>query len=295
MKSFELLAILCIMSSFLDNVADCRRLPTREAQKDDEWRAATGEDDEDLSADEIMNRKFPTKTTDDDETTDERIAKAGTVKAAAISASQHGEVNFGMDMEMDPGEFAEEFGENGDGDKSARMASSNERLAGIGKLSEKKRWPKGIIPYVIEKGSFTAEDRNIIYAGMQMWMNVTCIRFVKRASAEAKSTGHDHYIWFGDGDGCFTPIGYINGKDHKVTLESSSSISTCMTPGIVAHELGHVIGLDHEQNRKDRDYFIKVQFENVQRSMRKQFTVANDQAKHILVMTVNQCIDIIEA
>lgn len=34
-------------------------------------------------------------------------------------------------------------------------------------------------------------------------------------------------------------------------------------PGLVVHELGHVLGLWHEQNRPDRNRFIEVIWENV--------------------------------
>jgi len=284
MKSLEILAILSIASSFLENVSDCRRLPKRSALEDEEWRAATdeAESEEGLSAEEIMNMKLPTQTTDDDETTDEIISQAGTEKGAAISAAQHGEVNFGMDMNMDPGQFAEEYEKNGDGDSSARMASNNERLAGTGKHSEKYRWPQGIIPYKIRKNDYSEKDKKMIYAGMKMWMEVTCIKFVKAGSPEAKSTGHEHFIWIGNGEGCYTRMGYRNGKKHEVILRRSKGSRTgigCMTPDTVAHELGHVIGLQHEQNRKDRDKYVQVLFENIKDDMHSQFAYGRETSR----------------
>jgi len=273
MKSLEILAIFCITSSFLGSVADCRRLPTRAALEEGQWRAASDEEEEDLSDDDdIMNPELPTKTTDDDETNDERIARAGTKRGGAISAAQHGEVNFGMDMNMDPAEFAREYEKNGDGDNRARMASNNERLAGTGRLDEKYRWPKGIVPYRIRKDHFSREDRKMIYAGMKLWEKVTCVKFVRARSPDAKDTGHEHYIWIGNGDGCYTFVGYQNGAiNHEVTLTNSDEDGHCMIPETVAHELGHVLGLQHEQTRKDRDSYIQVLFGDIKESDHVQF------------------------
>ncbi len=51
----------------------------------------------------------------------------------------------------------------------------------------------------------------------------------------------------------------------------SLSRSGCVNTGIVIHELLHAVGFHHEQNRPDRDNFIKVNFANIKPDMAYNF------------------------
>merc|ERR1712226_230304 len=136
--------------------------------------------EEGLSADEILNMEFPVEYSNDDRTIDEMIAAAGTAAGAARAAGENQEINFDMDMNMDPAQYEIEYGKL-------------QGFAGAGMASNYYRWPKAIIPYKIARG-FSSSQINTIYAGMKMWMRKTCIRFVQAGSNEARSTGHNHYI-----------------------------------------------------------------------------------------------------
>merc|ERR1719193_1091723 len=244
---------------------------------DDGWHAAADGEGEDfydgLSAEEILNTEFPDYTNyNDKRTIDQIIAAAGTEKGAAASAAENGEVNLEMDMNMDPIQYESEYGK-GNGFTSARMASSNnfwpkkERLAGTGLEHENWRWPKNIIPYKIAP-QYTEDERKTIYSGMKMWMRKTCIEFEPAGSAKAKSTGHNNFLYIFSGDGCYSRVGYqAHLRPQPLSLQkyicSRGMCDGCMQPATVAHELGHAIGLHHEQTREDRDNYLQVLENNI--------------------------------
>lgn len=47
------------------------------------------------------------------------------------------------------------------------------------------------------------------------------------------------------------------------------------------HEIGHAVGLFHEQSRRDRDKFIKILWENVDPSMKNQFRKLDDNPRGV--------------
>jgi hypothetical protein len=124
------------------------------------------------------------------------------------------------------------------------------------KNSEKPQlWPGGVIPYDISK--LTAAQGPLALQAMKLWMDTGAkIQFIPR-------TNEVEYVNFtgnttAGNNTSFT--GYRKGARNDVNI---TAFWWDQGPWMPAHELGHVLGFDHEQQRWDRDRFVTIHYENI--------------------------------
>jgi hypothetical protein len=152
-----------------------------------------------------------------------------------------------------PPEMVTLLDQRDENEESVELGQSQEPLAA---RKQAALWPKGVVYYKLGD-NLSATMKQRIKDAMAHWQNKTPIRFV----------AHDNqpdWVLFTTGPGCSATIGRAGGKQ-LVNLNSKC------TKGNIIHEIGHSVGLWHEQSRTDRANHIAIRWKNIQDGQRFNF------------------------
>lgn len=125
------------------------------------------------------------------------------------------------------------------------------------------RWPRGIVPFEIAE-ELPFENKLAIFQAMDHWKKHSKIQFIELNSTNRSS--HRDYISFIAMSGlrCSSFVGRQGGKQ---IISLSPHCTTMKT----VHEIGHALGMWHEQSRGDRDYYVRIIWENIKEPFQYNF------------------------
>lgn len=135
----------------------------------------------------------------------------------------------------------------------ARQADEAGNVAfGVVITGKQFRWPDGVVPYEIDPAM---PNQSRVTDAIAHWQSTTPIRFTQRTQQNAGQ--FPNYVRFFQGDGCWSEVGMQGNGRQELSLGSSC------TTGNAIHEIGHTVGLWHEQSREDRDSFVRIVWANI--------------------------------
>lgn len=164
------------------------------------------------------------------------------------------------DMVLDPRDVTLHDEERDDGEGrpaiDGTVAEDSHALAAV---SARRQWPDGVVYYKFSS-DLPQYMRDRVQRAMDAWERKTVIRF-ERAEA-----GRNDYVLIVPFSRpfCRASIGY-SGRRTYMWLNDVCSV------GIIKHEIGHTLGLRHEQSRQDRNEHVRIVWENIKDGFKSNF------------------------
>lgn len=125
-------------------------------------------------------------------------------------------------------------------------------------------WPENTVYYTIDE---KLKDDSRITDAISHWDKNTTIRFKERTDEFC----YVKFVW--DAEGCSSNLGMIIKGFPYIDPPQLIRIADWGVTGNVIHEIGHTIGLLHEQSRSDRESFVSIIWDNIQNEYSVQFGI----------------------
>ena len=159
------------------------------------------------------------------------------------------------DIELGPVEKVERITE------MHRMEQRGEVAFGVVITGADNHWTNCVIPYTIDDG---LPNQNRVTDAIAHWEANTNYGFVER-TAENAAEYPDWVTFTTRTANCSSSVGRVGGGQQFIRLASGCTV------GNTIHEIGHTVGLWHEQSREDRDSHVTINWDKIEEGFAHNF------------------------
>jgi hypothetical protein len=141
------------------------------------------------------------------------------------------------------------------------------------------KWPNGVVPYrfdptQVTNGTLTELKKQQFRDGVAEWAAFANLTFNEFTGSPPANFITVQELPAG-GEGGFSSAVGMAGGEQFVKIGTTS-----WNRGTVCHEVGHALGLWHEQQRPDRDTYVTINFNNIVAGQEGNFAIIADGATY---------------
>ena len=126
-----------------------------------------------------------------------------------------------------------------------------------GSAFDSRTWPGGNIYYTLDSSLSVKEQKAFLNAAGE-WAQSANLHFIARSTQVNYVTiGQTNQLGTNVLEGGVSAVGMVGGQQY-IWISSNA-----WGRGIICHEIGHTLGLVHEQTRSDRDAYLTIITNNV--------------------------------